>query len=68
MASLGAVGNDREPLSNPYQTHDLCRMALCPEPCQRIALESQRPVERVAFFVVNAPLQRRLSLLRSGAA
>ena len=24
MASFGAVRNDREPLSNPYQTHDLC--------------------------------------------
>jgi hypothetical protein len=24
MASFGAVRYDREPLSNPYQTHDLC--------------------------------------------
>ena len=33
MASFGAVRNDREPLSNPYQTHDLCpvnlRLDLC---------------------------------------
>src|SRR3984957_19047023 len=31
MASFGAVRNDREPLSNPYQTHDLCPADLCPE-------------------------------------
>src|SRR5450631_219163 len=30
MASFGAVRNDREPLSNPYQTHDLCPVDLCP--------------------------------------
>ena len=30
MASFGAVRNDREPLSNPYQTHDLCPIDLCP--------------------------------------
>ena len=30
MASIGAVRNDREPLSNPYQTHDLCPVNLCP--------------------------------------
>jgi hypothetical protein len=30
MASFGAVRNDREPLSNPYQTHDLCPVNLCP--------------------------------------
>ena len=38
MASFGAVRYDREPLSNPYQTHDLCPVDLCPddhgtEPC-----------------------------------
>src|SRR5580704_3774622 len=30
MASFGAVRHDREPLSNPYQTHDLCPLNLCP--------------------------------------
>src|SRR5438874_13802470 len=30
MASFGAVGNEREPLSNPYQTHDLCPVDVCP--------------------------------------
>jgi hypothetical protein len=30
MAPFGAVRNDREPLSNPYQTHDLCPVNLCP--------------------------------------
>jgi hypothetical protein len=30
MASFGAVRYDREPLSNPYQTHDLCPEDLCP--------------------------------------
>ena len=30
MASFGAVRYDREPLSNPYQTHDLCPVDLCP--------------------------------------
>src|ERR1700722_12484600 len=30
MASFGAVRHDREPLSNPYQTHDLCLVDLCP--------------------------------------
>jgi hypothetical protein len=30
MASFNAVRNDREPLSNPYQTHDLCPVNLCP--------------------------------------
>jgi hypothetical protein len=30
MASFGAVRNDWEPLSNPYQTHDLCPVNLCP--------------------------------------
>jgi hypothetical protein len=31
MASFGAVRHDREPLSNPYQTHDLCLVDLCPQ-------------------------------------
>ena len=31
MASFGAVRNDREPLSKPYQTHDLCPLDLCPD-------------------------------------
>jgi hypothetical protein len=30
MASFGAVRYDREPLSNPYQTRDLCPVDLCP--------------------------------------
>src|SRR6266568_7189815 len=30
MASFGAVRYDREPLSNPYQTRDLCPVNLCP--------------------------------------
>ena len=30
MAPFGAVRYDREPLSNPYQTHDLCPVNLCP--------------------------------------
>jgi len=30
MASFGAVRHDREPLSNPYQTRDLCPIDLCP--------------------------------------
>jgi hypothetical protein len=30
MAPFGAVRYDREPLSNPYQTHDLCPLDLCP--------------------------------------
>jgi hypothetical protein len=29
-AFFGAVRFDREPLSNPYQTHDLCPLDLCP--------------------------------------
>ena len=29
MASFGAVRYDREPLSNPYQTPDLCPVNLC---------------------------------------
>jgi hypothetical protein len=28
MASFGAVRHDQEPLSNPYQTHDLCPVNL----------------------------------------
>src|SRR5260370_39286733 len=31
MASFGAVRYDREPLSNPYQSHDLCPVNLCPD-------------------------------------
>ena len=47
MASFGAVRYDREPLSNPYQTHDLCPVDLCPmgNPAQRAV----RPV--VSEFV-----------------
>ena len=30
MASFGAVRNDQEPLSNPYQTRDLCPVDFCP--------------------------------------
>ena len=30
MASFGAVRHDREPLSNSYQTRDLCPVNLCP--------------------------------------
>ena len=36
MASFGAVRNDQEPLSNPYQTHDLCPVDLCPEICPNL--------------------------------
>jgi hypothetical protein len=30
MATFGAVRNDQERLSNPYQTHDFCPVNLCP--------------------------------------
>src|ERR1700722_13114244 len=41
MASFGAVRYDREPLSNPNQTHDLCPANLCPR-----ARGSERAVGR----------------------
>jgi hypothetical protein len=37
MASFGAVRNDQEPLSNPYQTHDLCPVDLCLSVKNRVA-------------------------------
>src|ERR1700678_923433 len=37
MASFGAVRNDREPISNPYQTHYLCPVDLCPSVENRVA-------------------------------
>jgi len=42
MASFGAVRNDQEPLSNPYQTHDLCSVNLCPNLCPNLCLEPSK--------------------------
>ena len=44
MASFGAVRCDREPLSNPYQTHDLCPTRILPQRMScSISTRSSRP-------------------------
>jgi hypothetical protein len=57
MASFGAVRNDREPLSNPYQTHDLCPVDLCPAVENRVAQIPARVEEMSAlrFHIRTAP-------------
>ena len=54
MASFGAVRNDREPLSNPYQTHDLCPLDLCPNSDlglnECVGVKSSKVTSFVAFM------------------
>ena len=58
MASFGAVRNGREPLSNPYQTRDLCPVDLCPVVANRVAQITARVEEMSAlrFHIPTAPL------------
>jgi hypothetical protein len=56
MASFGAVRYDREPLSNPYQTYDLCPVDLCPPSRIRWEKTLARP----------SPLRSVLQLLALG--
>jgi hypothetical protein len=57
MASFGTVRNDREPLSNPYQIHDLCPVNLYPPVENRVAQIPARVEEMSTprFHIRTAP-------------
>src|SRR5580704_9549884 len=54
IASFGAARNDREQLSNPYQTHDLCPVSLCP-PVENRGGSNSGPRQRKCPFPFPDP-------------
>ena len=71
MAPFGALRYDRERLSNPYQTHDLCPANLCPTnsigdpPCKPIPLAclGRRTIRCAISSVSASPWSQQLTMV-----